>query len=93
MLPLISVYLSISSLCLLAQTGAIAYADIFFFFSFGMHARQWLQGTPLYMSPEQIDEGQPITPAADMWSLGVMVLSFSFLSVLWYDRPVRCVIW
>jgi serine/threonine-protein kinase len=32
-----------------------------------------VMGTPLYMSPEQMRGGQPVTPAIDVWALGVVL--------------------
>jgi serine/threonine protein kinase len=33
---------------------------------------QSMLGTPLWMAPEQVTPGVPITPAADVWSLGLL---------------------
>jgi serine/threonine protein kinase len=33
---------------------------------------QSMLGTPLWMAPEQVTPGAPITPAADVWSLGLL---------------------
>jgi serine/threonine protein kinase len=36
-------------------------------------ATQAAIGTPLWMAPEQADPGEPITPATDVWALGLLV--------------------
>ena len=39
-------------------------------------------GTPLYMSPEQMRGGQPVTAAIDVWALGVVLYQLLSESVL-----------
>jgi len=33
----------------------------------------WVTGTPYYMAPERIDEGMPLGPASDLYSVGVIL--------------------
>jgi serine/threonine protein kinase len=43
---------------------------------------QSVLGTPLWMAPEQVTPGVPITPAADVWSLGL--LAYFLLTARYY---------
>lgn len=47
-----------------------------------------LIGTPLYMSPEQASDGGPVTPATDVWSLGLVVVRLLTGDTYWNASSV-----
>ena len=69
---------------LIAQYGALKLGD--FGLSKPLDARNMCQtvcGTPLYMSPEQM-QGKPYTTSSDVWSLGCIIYELMALRSPWH---------
>jgi eukaryotic-like serine/threonine-protein kinase len=48
-------------------------------------------GTPLYMAPEQLQIGYKLSPAADVYALGMMAFHFIVGTPYWFNDKATCV--